>query len=61
MPTVKEFAEALGKFIDDAKKDGIPLEDIINELEDIRDSIQEEVDEENPDPEEEEDAEKESD
>lgn len=46
MLTVKEFAEKLNTFVDEAKRDGIPLEDIISELEDIRDSIQEEVDEE---------------
>lgn len=57
MMTVNEFAEKLNTFVDEAKRDGIPLEDIISELEDIRDSIQEEVDEANP----EEDDEKESD
>jgi hypothetical protein len=58
--TASEFAEKLQQFVDQAKSAGIPLEDIISELEDIKDSIQEEVDdaEENP---EEEDEEKESD
>ena len=51
--TVREFAEALQKFVDQAKANGIPYEDIVSELEDIKDSIEEEI-EENKDPEDEE-------
>jgi len=41
--TIEEFADHLQQFIDRAKAAGIPLEDITNELEDIKDSIEEEV------------------
>jgi len=41
--TAKEFADKLQQFVDQAKDAGIPLEDIINELEDIKDSIEEEI------------------
>jgi len=40
---IRGFAEKLQQFVDQAKAAGIPLEDIINELEDIKDSIEEEV------------------
>jgi hypothetical protein len=49
--TIKEFSEKLELFVDQAKKAGIPLEDIVSELEDLKDSIDEEI-EENKDPEE---------
>jgi hypothetical protein len=50
--TVNEFSEKLQQFVDQARSAGIPLEDIVVELEDIRDSIEEEI-EESKDPEEE--------
>jgi len=50
---LKEFTEKLEQFVDQAKSAGIPYEDIINELEDLRDSLEEES-EGSKDPEEEE-------
>lgn len=58
--TIEEFSETLQKFVDESKKAGILLEDIISELETLLADIEEERDEEssgNQDPEEEEEKE----
>ena len=43
--TIQEFSEKLKKFVELAKKEGITDEDIIAELEDIKTTIEEEMDE----------------
>ena len=44
--TIQEFAEKLKKFVELAQKEGIPDEDIINELEDLQSSMEEDKSEE---------------
>jgi hypothetical protein len=55
---LKEFTEKLQQFVDQAKDAKIPLEDIISELEDLRDSLEEESEEDKDSEEEEEEEEK---
>jgi hypothetical protein len=54
MLTIREFAEKLEVFVQQAQDAGIPPEDIIAELEDMKDAIEEQMDDGDKDPEEEE-------